>query len=207
MRKALNENPTVQIAVLAVIGIAFAILLFGTVLKGDEAPATDAAATTDPALAADPAAPAPVGSTAVPAAPAPGVPAAPVDPGAADGLLPTKGLPKDVLIAYAKDKAIALLVVDPKGIADRDLETYTNRLEARDDVAVFIVKTKDIIDYARITAGVAVSRAPALVVIRPRRLTDSAPTASVSYGFRSPRSVEQALDDALNKGKQLQAYP
>ncbi len=207
MRKALNENPTVQIAVLAVIGIAFAILLFSTVLKGDEAPATDAATTTDPALAADPAAPAPVGSTAVPAAPAPDVPVAPVDPGAADGLLPTKGLPKDVLIAYAKDKAIALLVVDPKGIADRDLETYTKRLEARDDVAVFIVKTKDIIDYARITAGVAVSRAPALVVIRPRRLTDSAPTASVSYGFRSPRSVEQALDDALYKGKQLQAYP
>jgi len=207
MRKALNENPTVQIAVLAVIGIAFAILLFSTVLKGDEAPATDAATTTDPALAADPAAPAPVGSTAVPAAPAPDVPVAPVDPGAADGLLPTKGLPKDVLIAYAKDKAIALLVVDPKGIADRDLETYTKRLEARDDVAVFIVKTKDIIDYARITAGVAVSRAPALVVIRPRRLTDSAPTASVSYGFRSPRSVEQALDDALYEGKQLQAYP
>lgn len=207
MRKALNENPTVQIAVLAVIGIAFAIVLFGTVLKGDDAPSAEPAATADPALGADPAAPVPTDAAPVPASPTSGVEAVPTDPGAADGLLPTKGLPKDVLVAYAKDKAIALLVIDPKGIADRELETYTKRLEARDGVAVFIVKTKDIVDYARITAGVAVSRAPALVVIRPRKLTDSAPTASVSYGFRSPRSVEQALDDALYEGKQLQAYP
>ena len=226
MRKALNENPMVQIGVLAVIGVVFAFLLFNTVLKKDDAPAAEPATTvdasaatdsaaTDPAATADPAVSDPAASDPAAADPAAAVPpaASPLeapaagDPGSADGLLPTKGLPKDVLVAYAKDKAIALLVVDPKGISDRVLKSYTKRLEARDGVAVFIVDVKHIIDYARITSGVAVNRAPALVVIRPRKLTGSVPTASVSYGFRSPRSVQQALDDALYQGKQLPAYP
>ncbi len=221
MRKALNENPAVQMGVLALVGIAFAFLLFTMVLKKDPPPVDPAAATDPTATATDPTAAVPVTGTVAPPAvdPATGVAVAPAVPpaagvapsggdlGSADGLLPTKGLPKDVLVAYAKGRAIALLVIDPKGIADRELKKYTQRLKGEKGVEVFIVEAKDIIDYARITSGVAVSRAPALVVIRPRKLTSSVPTATVSYGFRSPRSVQQALDDALYEGKQLQSYP
>ena len=44
-------------------------------------------------------------------------------------------------------------------------------------------------------------------MIRPRKLTGSVPTATVSYGFRGAASVNQAVDDALYKGKQIPSYP
>jgi hypothetical protein len=220
MRKALNENPMVQLAVLGVCAVVFAVILFTSVLKKDEQPAatttTPAAATTsDPAATSDPSAsastPSPsTGSSAsgtAPAAPETDTVTPPAGGATADGLLPSKGLPENVLVAFARNKAIALLVVDPKGLSDKQLEQFTDTLRSRDDVEVFVVNVKDIAKYARVTAGVSVSRTPALVVVRPRKLTDSVPTAAVSYGFRGPRSVNQAVDDALYDGKQVPSYP
>lgn len=215
MRKALNENPVVQIAVIGLVGVVFAVMLFTTVLKKDEPvtaePVTEAAPTEVAAAASAPipesgAAPAPTTDSGS-VTPSPASSSDIAAQAAADGLLPTKGLPKDVLIAFAKDKAIALLVINPKGVADKTVKGYTQTLSKRDDVEVFVVDVKDIADYSRITSGVAVSRAPALVVIRPRGLTENVPTATVSYGFRSESSVEQALKDALYKGPNLPAYP
>lgn len=209
MRNALNENPVVQLAVIGLIGVVLAFMLFSTVLKKEEVPASDPAAATDPAAAApvtpvpaEPSgtAPAPTASESV--APEPGA----VDPAVA-GLAPSDGLPVDVIKAFAKDQAIALLVVDPKGIADRQVEAYTRRLSSRDGVEFFVVDVKDIAKYSRITSGVAVSSAPALLVIQPRTLTNDVPIASVSYGFRSPRSVEQTLDDALYEAGPVSSYP
>jgi len=222
MRKALNENPMVQIAVIGVCAVAFAVILFTSVLKKDDTSAptttsatpatasTTAAPSSDPAASSSSATPAPSGSAAAPAPVSPDTSAVtpPVAGGsAADGLLPSKGLPENLLVAFAKNQTIALLVVDPKGLADKQLEQFTETLHARDDVELFVVNVRDIAKYARVTAGVSVSRTPALVVIRPRKLTGSVPTATVSYGFRGPRSVNQAVDDALYKGKQVPSYP
>ena len=41
----------------------------------------------------------------------------------------------------------------PKGISDKKVEEYTNALRSRDDVEVFVVDVKDIADYSRITSG------------------------------------------------------
>ena len=146
-----------------------------------------------------------------PAVAAPTTPVTPTEPsgdlGSADGLLPTKGLPKDVLVAYASNEAIALFVYDPKGLTDKRVDAFVRPLSSRDDVKVFNVEVKDIGDYSRITSGVSVNRVPALVVIRPRKLNKGAPTASVSYGFRGPESVDQAVRDALYEGKPVTAYP
>ena len=222
MRKALNENPMVQIAVIGICAVAFAVILFTSVLKKDDTSAptttsatpatanTTAAPSSDPAASSSSATPAPSGSAAAPAPVSPDTSAVtpPVAGGsAADGLLPSKGLPENLLVAFAKNQTIALLVVDPKGLADKQLEQFTDTLQARDDVELFVVNVRDIAKYARVTAGVSVSRTPALVVIRPRKLTGSVPTATVSYGFRGPRSVNQAVDDALYKGKQVPSYP
>ena len=222
MRKALNENPMVQLAVIGVCAVAFAVILFTSVLKKDDTSAptttsatpatasTTAAPSSDPAASSSSATPAPSGSAAAPAPVSPDTSAVtpPVAGGsAADGLLPSKGLPENLLVAFAKNQTIALLVVDPKGLADKQLEQFTDTLRARDDVELFVVNVRDIAKYARVTAGVSVSRTPALVVIRPRKLTGSVPTATVSYGFRGPRSVNQAVDDALYKGKQVPSYP
>ena len=124
----------VQIAVIGVCAVAFAVILFTSVLKKDDtsAPATTTAtpaatASTTAAPSSDPAAassssatPAPSGSAATPAPVSPDTsavtpPAAGGSP--ADGLLPSKGLPENLLVAFAKNQTIALLVVDPKGLA------------------------------------------------------------------------------------------
>jgi hypothetical protein len=221
MRKALNDNPMVQFAVLGIAAVIFAFILFTSVLKKDNTAAapdgtatpaasgtasptssSDAApSTSTPSSSAAPATSSPAPSTASGAsgAPAGGTPA--------DGLLPSKGLPADLLVAFARNETIALLVVDPKGLSDKKVKQFTETLRSRNDVQVFVVDVKDIAKYARVTSGVQVSRTPALVVVKPRKLTASVPTASVSYGFRGPRSVNQAIDDALYKGKQVPSYP
>ncbi len=62
--------------------------------------------------------------------------------------------------------------------------------------------------YAKITEGVDVTQVPALVVVRPRQLANGTPTATVSYGFRGPDSVEQAVRDGLYRGpSNLPYYP
>jgi hypothetical protein len=232
MREQLNNNPRVQMIVIGVMVVLGVFLLFTTVLKKDAAPPDDGltpaekaaekagitsadtgtgtatttpptgTATTDPAAPADSSAAAPV-TPSTPSAPAP---APDTSAAAADGLLPTKGLPKDVLIAFAKDKTIALLVIDPKATTDKQIKQYTEAI-ASDKVEVFSVDAQDIAKYSRITSGVSVSRTPALVVIRPRSLTDNVPTATVSYGFRDEKSVQQAFKDARYDGKVLPAYP
>jgi hypothetical protein len=224
MRQALNSNPVVQLAVIGVAGVLFAVLMFTTVLKKDEAPAgpqqptakdlleeggaTQAAGAVGSAAAAAPSTPDPA-PEAVPSTPDPApVPATPpAGSSGSDGLLPSKGLPEDLLVAYARDKAIALLVIDKNGISDKAVKSYTERLAPRDDVEVFTVKAKNISDYSRITQGVNVSQAPALIVIRPRDKTGDRPRASVSYGFRSAKSVEVALEDALYSGGKRPAFP
>jgi hypothetical protein len=51
----------------------------------------------------------------------------------------------------------------------------------------------------RVTGGVDVNGAPALVVLRPREHSElGVPVESVSYGFRGPASAEQAVRDALH---------
>jgi hypothetical protein len=216
MRDKLNNDPRTQVIVLAVVAVIFAFVMFTMVLGGEEeAPPTDPAATALPIgetatpSTSTPATPAPA-TGAVPAVHDTAVPATPEvapDAGSADGLLPGKGLPKDVLVAYARGDALALVVVDPKGIADKKVEAYTRELEEQPNVEVFVVEVKDISEYARITQGVSVSRAPALVVVTPREKAGDVPTASVSYGFRSPKSVRIALQDALYDGKPVTSFP
>jgi hypothetical protein len=65
---------------------------------------------------------------------------------------------------------------------------------------VFVTRAKDVARYSRITQGVGVDRAPALVVVRPRKESGPVPEAQVSYGFRSSQSVVQAVHDALYQG-------
>jgi hypothetical protein len=216
MRQALNENPMVQLAILAVGGVLFAVLLFTTVLAGDDtAPATDTAtapggtpAVTESSSSGATVTPSgtepvtPVPATPEPSAGAPGTEVVP-----ADDLVPSKGLPEDVLVALAKRQAVALLVIDPKGISDEKVKGYTERLEGRGDVAVFIVKAKKIARYSRITQGVQVSQTPALVVVSPRNVSGPELVASVSYGFRSPQSIDTAVEEALYDGKQGTTAP
>ncbi len=95
-----------------------------------------------------------------------------------------------------------MLIVNHRGIDDRDLQRTVEAVGSQADVAVFVTDVKDVADYSRITEGVKLNRTPALVVIRPKRLTEGPmPSAGIAYGFRGPESVQQAFDDALYEGK------
>jgi hypothetical protein len=229
VRQALNKNPAVQIALLGIGAVAMAILLLGRLGGGEDEPqqqsgvsllpggdvvaaaeaqpaaGTSATGSSDAAIV-DPAASstASAGATSsVIADPAP----APVGSVVPSALIPGEGLPRSVVVAYARDTAVVLLVVKKRGIDDRAVEAAVERLRPREDVAVFVTPVKSIASYARITQGVQVNRTPALIVILPRSRTASVPTATVSYGFRDARSVERAVDDALYRGPAVQYYP
>ena len=140
MRKALNENPMVQLAVLGVGAILLAVIAVDA--RSEAAAASEPRPTTpDPAPAPRRAAQprcARAGARSRGrsrrrpprrrAAPAPATPAAAGATRAPPtGCCRAQGLPKDLLVAYAKNKAIALLVIDPKGISDRQPSSRTPR--------------------------------------------------------------------------------
>jgi len=203
LRQALNNNPVVQRIIIgggiALVGLLLVLRLSG---GGDsESP--------------EPAADLPTGvETTLPGVPPPGpspgppesVPSAP-PPGGAGAFVVGKGLPAKLAVEYARDKVVVLLVVKKRGIDDRLVEESVARLRARDDVAVFVTPVKEIARYSRITAGVNVSRTPALVVMLPRSRTNSVPTAFVRYGFRDAESAEQAVEDALYEGPTVPYHP
>jgi len=201
MRKALNENTTVQIAVLAVLALGVGFLLLSNMKGGKSNTAsTDAtAANTAPgATAAVPGStPAPAPATGV----APAATAAPVSQPAT--VAPPEagpGLPPRVLSAYRSGKTVVLLVVRPGGIDDQLVHSASSQLSGRGDVAFYSTPAKNIARYARITEGVGVSQVPALVVVYPSDRSDGAPKATVSYGFRGGDSILQAVRDAEYNG-------
>ena len=207
MRKALNDNPLVQAAAIGVLAIVVGFLLLTRVMSQSSgstpAPSTSTTAEST-AIGVEPSTPAPAApsDTVAPAA----EPAAPV---AETGFEAGPGLPSSVVDAYEAGKTVVLLVVRTKGIDDRALAVTTLALATRPEVKLIVLPAKQIARYSRIASGVDVNRVPALVVITPKKLAAGGlPTASVSYGFRGPQSVVQAVKDAEYKGKtNLPYYP
>lgn len=205
MRKALNENPLVQVAAIGLLAIVVGFLLLTRVLNqgsaGEPAVTTTPEASVVTAEAPSPAPAAGESSSVAPATPA----TAPSEVGFEAG----PGLPSSVVDAYDEGKTVVLLVVRTKGIDDRALALTSKALASRAEVELIVFPAKRIARYSRIASGVDVNRVPALVVISPKKLThDGLPKASVSYGFRGPASVVQAVKDAEYKGKtNLPYYP
>jgi len=203
MRKAINDNPMVQMAVIGVLLVGMGLFLATGVLKKDSrkepAPsganavlAGEAATGSAPTLDATGATP--------PATAAPAVPST-LPPPTPESLIPGPGLPAEVVKAWESGDAIVLLIVRNKGVDDKLVKSSVQGLEGDPELAVFVAKAKDVARYSRITQGVGVNRVPALVVVRPQRLSGSVPEAQVSYGFRNSQSVLQAVDDALYSGR------
>ncbi len=118
-----------------------------------------------------------------------------------DALIPGPGLPRPVIAAWNRGETVVLLVVRQGGIDDRLVRGSVQSLSGESDVAVFVARANRIARYSRITQGVGVSQVPALVVVRPRKVSGSVPQAQVSYGFRDAQGVVQAVHDAVYSGK------
>jgi hypothetical protein len=209
MRDAINNNPKVQLGVIGVLILLMAVVVLpammgkkgsssgGTTTNTVSAQATTPNGTVDMTVQTTQPAP---GATAAAgtagAATAP--PAQTVDPAA---LVPGPGLPAPVVGAWKNGNAVVLLVVRSHGIDDRLVSRSVQGLSGDPRLTVFVVRANNVARYSRITQGVGVSQAPALVVVRPRKVSGSVPEAQVTYGFRDSQTVVQYVHDALYSGK------
>ncbi|HEX2359709.1 MAG TPA: hypothetical protein VHH72_07835 [Solirubrobacterales bacterium] len=224
MRKALNENKKVQIGLIAGLGLVAAFMLMSMKGGGESAALPPESVPGGPAVSPASAGTTEVGvdvsvngesagsatasvptstGTVAPATTGAVAPATTVTP---EALKPGPGLPAPVVRAWRGGDAIALLIVRGGATDDRLVRGSVESLSGRSGLSVFIARAKRVARYSRITQGVGVNRVPALVVIRPRRISGSVPQALVSYGFRNSQSVVQAVDDALYSGKDNVPY-
>jgi hypothetical protein len=198
MRDKLNSNPMVQMAVIGVLLLAGAIFVFSTMGGGGKSEEGGLSASSTPSGEG----PAPSPAEAAPA---------PAEAGASSaGAMPTlatRPLPHPVLAAWKANRTVVLLFVHDGGIDDDLVKLASGSLAGMPGVTAFTVPANEIADYAAITQGVGVDRVPALVVLRPKRLDQSVPTASVSYGFQDGQSIVQAVIDAGYKGPTLEYHP
>ena len=203
MRDAINNNPMVQLAVVAVLVLVAGVMLAPQLLghkKSDSNTSTSSAQLTTPSGSVDltvkptPAAPSTGAAAGSAAPPAPQT----VSP---EALVPGRGLPRPVITAWKHGDTIVLLLVRRGGIDDRLVQSSVRSLSADSRLAVFVARANKIARYSRITQGVGVSQVPALVIVRPKRVSGAVPEAQVSYGFRDSQAVVQSVHDALYSGK------
>lgn len=214
MRDKLNDNPLLQAAVIGVLllgGVFFFISSTGggEESAGGETEATVSVAGTTASGTATGATPGEAVEGALEAATEAAAPAS-----VAGALAQVAGagssaprLPQPVLDAWRANSTLVLLFVRDGGIDDGLVKRATLGVEGFGDVALFVVPAGEISRYAAITEGLGVDRVPALVVVTPKHLSGSVPTASVSYGFQSPESVRQAVIDAGYEGPTVDYHP
>ena len=209
MRDAINNNPKVQLGVIAALVLLTAVVVLpsmmghkgsgssGTTTNTVSAQATTPNGSVDVTVQTTQPVPGAT-SAAVPGATGVAPPAATVNP---EALVPGPGLPAPLIDAWKQGKAVVLLVVRNHGIDDRMVSRSVRSLSSDSQLSVFVVHANRVARYSRITQGVGVSQVPALVIVRPRKVSGSVPEAQVAYGFRDSQTVVQYVHDALYSGK------
>jgi hypothetical protein len=199
MREQLNNNPLAQLAVVGVLIVAVGFFLLSSSGGGkEEEPAGSSEAAVSVAGSSE-------AEAATGGASGESLSAALSVVGQAATTAPA--LPHPVLDAWKGNRTLVLLFVRDGGIDDRLVKAATDGLAGFRDAAIFVVPAAKIARYAAIAEGVGVDRVPALVVVTPKHLKKTVPTASVLYGFQSSQSVAQAVIDAGYKGKTLDYHP
>jgi hypothetical protein len=196
MREKLNENPMMQLAVIGVLLLLGGVFVMSSMggHGGGESESESGEGATASAVSESAAEP-PAGVEAA---------LAMVNRASARHAKP---LPHEVTAAWKEGKTVVLLFVHDGGIDDKLVKAATDSLASLPQATTFVVSASKISRYAAITEGVGVNRVPALVVVRPKDLHQTIPTASVSYGFQTGASVEQAVIDAGYKGPTLDYHP
>jgi hypothetical protein len=203
MRQKINEDPRAKAAVVIVLMMASLFLFMTRVKGGEEAPPPADPVTADVMTAG---ATAPSSAIPSPTAPVAGAAA----PAAAPGTLPQiedVPLPTEVVSAYERGDTVMLLLVRERGIDDRLLEAATAQVAAASGVTLFSDTVENVSRYTQITQAINLDRVPALIVLRPKRLSSGTVTATVSYGFRDAQSIRQEIVDALYDGRAVGYSP
>jgi hypothetical protein len=209
VREKLNENPMAQVGLILMLVVVAVVIFVGSSGGGEEEESVPTEATV--AVAGTSAVGAATGSTpgeAVEGA----VESALESPAAVSASVPPSSVPVPppparLANAYDSGKTVVLVIVHRGGIDDALVERTASTLAADPDVALFVVPDKKIARYAAITVGLEVNRVPALVVMKPKQLSDGTPQASVDYGIQTSQSVLQAVRDATYEGREVTYHP
>ncbi len=209
MREKINSDPRFQVGIVVVL-IAIAAFMFlkpGGGGESEEAAPTEATV----AIAGTEASGTATGATpgeAVEGAVEGAVEAATEEGAAAiPSSIPAPPIPTPVASAYDSGKTVVLLVVHDGGIDDKLVKGAAQQLRSRPGAAFFVVPAKQISRYAAITLGADVQQVPALLVMKPRDVSEGVPQASVDYGFQTSQSVVQAVIDAGYDGPEATYHP
>jgi hypothetical protein len=199
-RERLNSDPKLQIGLGVLIVVVVGYLLFGKGGSEEEAPVSEpTAAVSEAGASAAGEVPATVGAEGSAASLAAAVPKPP--------------LPANLAAAYEANKVVALLFVRNGGIDDRLVAKYAALLQATFGPATdrlvdySVVPVKRIAHYGAITLGLGVQRVPALIVLRPKKLSGGNLEGSVFYGYQTPSSIAQALSDSVYHGPEGSYHP
>lgn len=198
MRQKINDNPRAKMMVVVVL-MAASLFLFMTRVKGGDEPAatTDATAAPITTSVAAPDPTAAVGGTVPPAAPAAG----------SLPLIEDAPLPTELVAAYEGGSTVMLLLVRRDGIDDRLVQAATTQVAAASGARLFVDSVANVSRYTQITQAINLDRVPALIVLRPKRLSGGTAKATVSYGFRDVQSIRQEIVDALYEGRPVGYSP
>lgn len=204
MREKLNENPMAQVGLVVILIAVVGYMLLGKGGGEEEIPEEGAVIASVNGVTATGATPGEAVEGAVE-----GLEAGAVEAGSGEmpTSVPAPPPPAPVTAAYEAGRTVVLLVVHDGGI-DRSLTAAATAYVA--DVPgteLFVVPVRQLARYASITVGLDLNRVPALVVMRPRGLSDGIPQATVDYGFQTPASVVQAVRDASYAGPETTYHP
>jgi hypothetical protein len=208
VREKINSDPRFQVGIIVVLiaAAAFMFLKPGGGEEGEEAAPTEATvsiAGTEASGTATGATPGEAVEGAVEGA----VEAASAEAAAIPTSIPAPPMPAPVASAYDSGQTVVLLVVHDGGIDDKLVKRAAQQLRTRPGVAFFVVPAKQISRYAAITLGADVQQVPALLVMKPRDVSEGVPQASVDYGFQTGQSVVQAVIDAGYDGPEATYHP
>jgi hypothetical protein len=194
MRDKLNESRAAQIGLVAVLVVVAAVMFLkssggGESSGGEVESGTEVAVESGETTAVSTA---PVTSTGM---------------GQLPTSLPAAGpLPPRFIAAYDADQTVALLVVHDGGIDDKYTALALKAVASVKGVDAIVVPAKQISEYASVTVGLDISQLPALIVMRPKSLSNGVPQATVAYGYQTPQSIYQAIADATYKGPEDGTY-
>jgi hypothetical protein len=206
MRQKINDDPRFKAGFVAVLLLA-TLFLFMTRVKGGG----DQAAPPPPPAPASADVTAAGATTTSAATPSPTLPVAgTAAPATTPSTLPTiddAPLPTDLVAAYNRGDTVMLLLVRESGIDDRLVKAATEQVAAASGASLFVDSVSNVSRYTQITEAINLDRVPALIVLRPKRLSGGTATASVSYGFRDEQSIRQEIVDALYNGRAVGYSP
>lgn len=100
-------------------------------------------------------------------------------------------LPPAVETAIDRKQVVVLFFGQRGGADDRAVRRVVGTLENRRRISLFTDDVKDIADYRRVTGGLPVSQAPAIVIVQPDK------EASVIEGFTDEGTLRQEILDRL----------